>query len=123
MTRKRILIADDEEVIRTIIRLALGKGYDTTEAADGEEAWQKFSKAANPFDLVVMDLNMPRLDGHTLSERMLARDANVRLVLLTGRLDYTNQSHPMIRVVNKPFENAELVKIVTDLLGVSSGGD
>src|SRR2546421_12075022 len=51
MNRKRILIADDEEGIRMIIRIALGEElYDLSEAGDGEEAWQKIITASPAFD-------------------------------------------------------------------------
>ncbi len=120
MKQPRLLVADDEEMIRTIIRLALGDSYEIVEAGDGEEAWQQFINASPPFDLVVMDLTMPRVDGQTLLQRMLARSPNTRIILLTGRLDFTHKSHPLVRVITKPFDNTRLAKTVADLLVLSS---
>jgi CheY-like chemotaxis protein len=117
MSRKRILIADDEEAIRMIVRMTLEDLYEFGEAGDGEEAWQKFENAIPPFDLVIMDLNMPVLDGHELLERVHLKKPDTGVILLTGRLDYQlEQPSPRVRVVRKPFDNAELAKTVSELL-------
>jgi CheY-like chemotaxis protein len=117
MSGKRILIADDEEVIRMIIRMALDERYDFSEAGDGEEAWAKIENAAPPFDLVIMDLHMPLLDGNELLDRLLAKQPDARAILLTGRLDFDLPTkHPGVRLFRKPFDNAELAKTVAVLL-------
>jgi len=117
MNAKRILIADDEEVIRMIIRMALEERYDFSEAGDGEEAWAKIENAAPPFDLVIMDLSMPLLDGNELLERLLAKQPDARAILLTGRLDFDLPTkHPGVRLLRKPFNNVELAKTVAALL-------
>ena len=60
----RILLADDEEMVRKAIRLILAfSGYQIVEAIDGEDAVKKYLDASPPFDLVMMDLDMPRLNG------------------------------------------------------------
>lgn len=116
---KQILIADDEELVRSIVRLALGGRYQLTEAADGEEAWQKFCSASPKFDLAILDLNMPRFSGRELLERIVARDPNARVVLLTGRPDCEIDPHPGVRVIQKPFDNSTLAKAVADLLALT----
>src|SRR3954451_20772288 len=116
MSRKRILIADDEEVIRMIIRMALEERYEFSEAGDGEEAWAKIESADPPFDLVIMDLQMPSLDGSEILDRLLVKDPEARAILLTGRLDFQlAANHPKVRVLRKPFQNAELGQVVADL--------
>jgi CheY-like chemotaxis protein len=116
MKQKRILIADDEEMIRMLIRMVLGEDYDFNEAVDGEEAWQKIISADPRFDLVMLDLSMPRVGGEELLQRILARDPEARVILLTGRLGYIGGSHPFVKVINKPFDNADLAKQVQVLL-------
>jgi CheY-like chemotaxis protein len=117
MSRKRILIADDEEAIRMIVRMTLEDLYEFGEAADGDEAWRVFENASPPFDLVIMDLNMPVLDGNELLERVRLKDPKIGVILLTGRLDYQpRQPSPRIRVIRKPFDNAELAETVSQLL-------
>ena len=117
MSRKRILIADDEEAIRMIIRMALGEDlYAISEAADGEEAWQKVITADPAFDLMILDLNMPRLGGKELLQRLLARDPGARVILLSGAPQAIDRSHALVRIMNKPFDNSVLAATVADLL-------
>jgi CheY-like chemotaxis protein len=117
MNRKRILIADDEEVIRMIIRMALGEEhYGISEATDGEEAWQKIITAIPAFDLVMLDLNMPRLGGKELLQRILARDPTARVILLTGTPYFLDAPQPLVQVMNKPFDSSALARAVADLL-------
>jgi len=66
---KRILIVDDSEMVRNFHSYILkAAGYDITTACDGADGLEKFF--ATPFDLLVTDLNMPRMDGYTLIERV-----------------------------------------------------
>ena len=68
--RKRILIVDDETDIRLVIRTLLSTaGYEVEDAQDGEAALQKLS--SKHFDLMVLDIMMPRMDGHALMEQLL----------------------------------------------------
>jgi CheY-like chemotaxis protein len=119
MNRKRILIADDEEMIRMLIRLVLGEDYDFCDAVDGEDAWQQIVSAEPPFDLMMLDLSMPRVGGEELLQRILAKDPTARVILLTGRLGYMAGSHRLVRVISKPFDNDDLAKQVKDLLNAS----
>ncbi|MEI9849823.1 MAG: response regulator [Sphingomonas sp.] len=65
---RRILVVDDDPHIRDLLAFALGKaGMTAEQAADGEEALAAI--AVNPPDLMVLDINMPRLDGLELCRR------------------------------------------------------
>ena len=116
MIHKRILIADDEELIRAIVRMALGTAYEISEAADGEEAWQKLTMADPEFDLLILDWNMPLLNGKELLERIMARDPNASVLVLSGRFDCPVEADAQLRVMNKPFDNSELLRTVAELL-------
>src|SRR6185369_11208549 len=86
MNRKRILVADDEEVIRMLIRLVLGTDYEIVEVADGEEAWQKLVDANFQFDLVMVDWKMPRLGGEELLARIQKHNVSMPVLVLTGNI-------------------------------------
>ncbi len=79
----RILLADDEQSIQTLLSFPLRKdGYDVVSARDGEEALQRFDE--QDFDLVVLDVMMPRLDGLEVCRRLRARSA-VPIIMLTAK--------------------------------------
>jgi DNA-binding response OmpR family regulator len=81
----RILLVDDEQAIQTMLSYPLQKdGYDVILASDGEEALVRF--AEQPFDLVVLDVMMPRLDGLEVCKRIRAT-STVPIIMLTARAE------------------------------------
>ena len=82
-----VLVADDAGTIRMLIRRALKtlKVYDIVEATDGIEAVEKFK--SNPFDLVVLDWNMPGKTGRQVTSEIRARDAVVPVLMVTGKAE------------------------------------
>jgi DNA-binding response OmpR family regulator len=81
----RILLADDEQAIQTLLSFPLQKdGYDVVRASDGHEALARFSEQA--FDLVVLDVMMPRLDGLEVCRRLRAK-SSVPIIMLTAKAE------------------------------------
>jgi DNA-binding response OmpR family regulator len=81
----RILLVDDERAIQTLLSYPLQKdGYDVTCASDGREALARFEDAQ--YDLVVLDVMMPRLDGLEVCRRMRAK-STVPIIMLTARAE------------------------------------
>jgi DNA-binding response OmpR family regulator len=79
----KILVVDDDRDLRDILVFAFRKaGYLVVEAADGEEALTVFEREAP--DLVVLDVNMPKLDGFEVCRRLRAR-SSVQILMLTVR--------------------------------------
>lgn len=84
--KKRILVVDDEEMIRDVIRLTLErKEYLVATASDGDEALEMLTR--NPPDLVITDIAMPGLDGYQLLEAIRKKPETRALpvILLTGK--------------------------------------
>jgi two-component system, OmpR family, response regulator len=80
-----ILLVDDEDSVRKVLAFPLEKdGYTVVQAVDGEDALRQF--AANPIDLVVLDIMLPRLDGLEVCKRLRATSA-VPIIMLTARDD------------------------------------
>ena len=78
-----ILVVDDEARIRSIIKkYAEFEGHSVTEASNGMDAVIKFSK--DKFDIVIMDIMMPELDGFSAS-RKIRETSNVPIVMLSAR--------------------------------------
>jgi DNA-binding response OmpR family regulator len=80
----RILLVDDEQPIQTLLTYPLQKdGYDVVAASDGREALARFGEQA--FDLVVLDLMLPKLDGLEVCRRLRAQGKTVPIIMLTAK--------------------------------------
>ncbi|MHB1834165.1 MAG: response regulator [Solirubrobacteraceae bacterium] len=81
----RILLVDDEESIQTLLSYPLRKeGYEVVQATDGREALERFDEQR--FDLVVLDLMLPRVDGLEVCRRLRSR-SSVPIIMLTAKSD------------------------------------
>ncbi len=85
----RILLADDEQSIQTLLTYPLEKdGYAVTVAGDGHEALDRFNRER--FDLVILDVMMPRLDGLEVCRRIRAR-TSVPIIMLTAKAEESDR--------------------------------
>jgi putative two-component system response regulator len=115
----RILVIDDEDVIRMLVMEILETaGYAVTGAESAERALQLLGKTE--FDLVVSDVVMPGLSGLELLELVRERYASLPVVLVTGAGTYETLSQALTRgaagLVTKPFAHADLQAAVADAL-------
>ena len=80
----RILLVDDEQPIQTLLSFPLQRdGYEVVQASDGREALARFSE--QQFDLVVLDLMLPRMDGLEVCKRLRADGSTVPIIMLTAK--------------------------------------
>ena len=80
---KRILLVDDEPLIRKGLKYMLEQeGYETDSAEDGEEALEKFS--TGEFDLILLDVMLPKLDGLSVCQR-IRESSNIPIIMLTAK--------------------------------------
>jgi DNA-binding response OmpR family regulator len=85
----RILLVDDEQSIQTLLSYPLRKdGYHVTSAQDGREALQRFEEAR--FDLVILDLMLPKLDGVEVCRELRSR-SQVPIIMLTAKGSETDK--------------------------------
>src|ERR687894_1228706 len=87
MTRgqARILLVDDEQAVQTLLTYPLRKeGYEVVPALDGQQALDRFSEQR--FDLVVLDIMLPKLDGIEVCRRLRTR-SQVPIIMLTAKGD------------------------------------
>ena len=79
-----ILLVDDEQPIQTLLSFPLQRdGYEVVQASDGREALARFSE--QQFDLVVLDLMLPRIDGLEVCKRLRAKGSTVPIIMLTAK--------------------------------------
>lgn len=123
---KRILVADDSHSVRTVLRRTLERaGFSVTTAADGLEALEALRD--RPFDAVVTDLEMPRLNGYELIGDLRRRFSPDRLpiVVITSRASHKHAEHARAlgasAYVYKPIDNERLVALLNEGTGRASG--
>jgi two-component system cell cycle sensor histidine kinase/response regulator CckA len=122
----RVLLADDEEDVRGVVRAMLETlGYEVIEARDGLDAVEIFRQRGSEIDLVILDLVMPRLTGEAALEQMRRISPAVPAVLISG-YDESGRIRDIVAsgfggFLQKPFRRQDLGKKVRELLGVSIG--
>ena len=85
MDTPRILLVDDEESLQKLLSYPLrSDGYEVVAAADGQEALDRFDEGS--FDLVVLDVMLPRVDGFDVCRKLRARSA-VPIIMLTAKAE------------------------------------
>src|SRR4051794_14420933 len=107
----RILLVEDDPSIREVTAIGLGAaGFAVTTSADGVEGLERFR--SEPFDLVLLDVMLPRLDGYEVC-RQIRRTSTVPVVMLTARADTMDVVVGLEAgaddYVRKPFEVPELI--------------
>jgi len=121
--RRRLLVVDDSFTTRELIRSILqSAGYDVTATVDGADALEKLR--AQPFDLVVSDVEMPRLDGFQLTASICAGQAHqvVPVVLITSLASEEQRRRGLeagarAYIVKSQFNQESLLDVVRQLLG------
>ena len=119
---KKILIVDDEEQIRNILRMYLVReGYEISEAEDGEKGLRLFYE--KPFDLVILDVMLPKKDGWSIL-REIKKYTETPVIMLTARDDSEDEVFGFEMgaddYITKPFNNKVLLARVKSLLRKSN---
>jgi CheY-like chemotaxis protein len=118
----KILVVDDEpDIVRVVVKIMEARGHTVATAADGPEALERV--AADPPDLIILDLNLPRMDGFEVCRRIKSDEATARIpiVMMTAAYvsveDADRGTHAGAdEYVVKPFLREVLVHNVERLL-------
>jgi CheY-like chemotaxis protein len=117
---KRILIADDAASARDLLRAILGRsGYELFEAEDGEEALESATRLQP--DLVILDLQMPKLDGCSVASRLRTMPLFERTPILALSAAISQTEHARLiqagfsRFLAKPISPARLRSTIIDM--------
>ena len=118
-TAKTILICEDDENLRQLIRVVIGAGYNIVESGDGDEALD-LAKVHHP-DLVILDLMLPRLSGMDVL-RLLRRESSADGTHILVMSAWPDADGAAIAAgadafLQKPFEPDTLTAIVQEVLG------
>jgi two-component system, cell cycle sensor histidine kinase and response regulator CckA len=119
----RILLVEDEEMIRDVTDMVLRQhGYDVVCAASGEEALAALDASARTIDLLLTDVVLPgAYSGPTLAAQVQSRGPGVRVLFVSGYTDETIAEHgldmPNVAFLQKPYDIDELTGKVREVLG------
>ena len=121
MKQKRIIVADDDDDVRLVLRVILERvGYDVMEATDGTEVLSMIG-AEKP-DLILLDYAMPKLDGKRTLERLKAdpKTAGIPVVVISATRD-TSLAEQLKAIgapvyLVKPWSEGEIEKVVAEAL-------
>jgi len=112
--RETILVVEDEEPLRSLIRRLLERGgYCVIEAADGDEAITRAAAKKPAIDLLLTDVMLPHRNGRDVAEAVAAAHPQVRILFMSG---YGENTPPGAARLEKPFGPLKLATAVRDLL-------
>ena len=114
----KILIVDDEELIRTVIKeYSIDAGFNVEEASSGVEALEKIMN--NNFDILILDIMMPKMDGYTLLEE-IPEEKRIPTIVLSARGEEFDKLKGfdlgIDDYVTKPFSPKELIARINAVL-------
>lgn len=118
---KLLLVEDEEELSRILVKGLRKKGYAVDAAYDGEEALACYE--INEYDLIILDLNLPKVDGLEVLKQIRAQDMEIKILILSARSRIEDRVLGLDLGANdyliKPFDFMELEARVRTLLRIS----
>jgi len=111
---KKVLVAEDEESIREFIVINLTRsGYDVMQAENGAAALDIFQKEGGDFDVAILDIMMPEMDGLTVCKELRQRSSDLGIIMLSARTQEMDKVTGLLvgadDYVTKPFSPSELM--------------
>lgn len=111
---KRILVAEDEDVIRDFVVINLKRsGYDVVDVPDGEQALKVFEQENGNFDIALLDIMMPGADGFTVCKKIREKSSTIGIILLSAKSQEMDKVGGLMLgaddYITKPFSPSELV--------------
>ena len=111
---KKVLVAEDEESIREFIVINLTRsGYEVEQAENGAVALDLFSKDENSFDVAILDIMMPEVDGLTVCKELRKRSSDLGIIMLSAKTQEMDKVTGLLvgadDYVTKPFSPSELL--------------
>ncbi len=111
---KRILVAEDESSIRDFIVINLKRsGYEVVEAENGRVAIEKYNECGGDFDIALLDIMMPQIDGLEVCKYLRAQSSTIGIVMLTAKSQEMDKVTGLLvgadDYVIKPFSPSELM--------------
>jgi DNA-binding NtrC family response regulator len=114
MTEKVLLVDDEEEFVETLAERMRNRGMEVATSNSGGEALKLVE--TDPYDVVVLDLQMPGMDGIEVLERIKQRQPDIQVVLLTGHASVAKGveaiKHGALEFLEKPIDLSKLSEVI-----------
>lgn len=119
--KRVILLVDDEELVLDVgTKMLRHLGYDVLEAGDGREAVDIFRKNKNSLDLVILDMNMPGMDGALVYDKLIKIQADAKVLIASGYFENRRirniLKNGFTGFIQKPFTVEVLSQKLTEML-------
>lgn len=116
----KILVVEDEDITRIVLQdMLTSMNFESVSARDGLEAIEIYSHSGHEIDLVILDLNMPRLNGKDTYFKLLEINKNVKVILSTGDTENEAIDHMkekgLEHVLKKPYQFDILENILNNI--------
>jgi two-component system cell cycle sensor histidine kinase/response regulator CckA len=123
--RGTVLLADDEELVRAATgRVLRHAGLEVLTAHDGQDALDVYSANADRIDVVLLDLDMPQLNGEQVYARLHAQQPDLRVIISSGYLDHEREAKlrkaGVDGILYKPYDSVTLMQAVARVLSTTS---
>ena len=122
----RLLIAEDDSALRTLLKKGLTKkGYETVICDDGKDAWTTLQEKP-PFDVIITDMMMPHMDGREFIENIRSNDGykNIPVIIMSGVVSIKEISDLLetgaSAFIPKPIKMNSLHEEIQEMLGLPS---
>ena len=117
---KKILVAEDEDAIREFVVINLKRsGYDVFDVNNGSEAVEAYDRANGDFDIALLDVMMPGMDGISVCRELRRRNSNLGIIMLTAKSQEMDKVNGLMNgaddYITKPFSPSELMARVDAL--------
>lgn len=113
MRQRTILLAEDDQGIRDLLCYVLGRhGFSVLPAKDGAEAVEIAGSQTDQIDLLLADINMPKITGVDLARRVGRMRPDLPVLLMSGELDGLDVLKPGWHFLEKPFRPSKLLAAV-----------
>ena len=127
---RKILVMEDEDNIRAFVVLNLKRvGYDVVDVASGEAALEAFAQAGSDFDIAILDIMLPGIDGFEVCRRIREQSSSIGIIMLSAKSQEMDKVQGLMLgaddYITKPFSPSELLarvdEIEQDLYGMDCG--
>ena len=117
---KKILVAEDEDAIREFVVINLKRsGYDVFDVNNGSDAVEAYDKSNGDFDIALLDVMMPGMDGISVCRELRKRNSNLGIIMLTAKSQEMDKVNGLMNgaddYITKPFSPSELMARVDAL--------